>query len=88
MWCVNAQVVMVDQIDIGAHARRQATTVGHAEEAGRLGSLRLHHRFDRQLRASATVACPVGQKLSRHAGGDDRTDLGTAIAQPAQCAGV
>ena len=81
---LHLQAVVIDQIDVGAQARRKPAAVGEAEEIGGFAGLALDQHFHRQLWAAAPVAAPMGQHEGRHAGIDDRGAMGAAVAQAEQ----
>ena len=81
---VQLQPVVIDQVDVGAQARRQPAAIGEAEEIGGLAGLALDQQLQRQARPARAVAPPVHQHVGRHAGIDDRGAMRAAVAQAEQ----
>src|ERR1700730_10205969 len=69
---VQPQTVEVDEVDVGAHARRQPAAIRHTEEVGGFGCLPLDQMLERQQWPAAAVATPMRQHVTRQARIDDR----------------
>lgn len=71
--------VQVDDVDVGAVARRQHAAVVEADGAGSVTRLTLDH--ERQARPRFAVSGPVPEQGGRETAIADRADVSTAVQQ-------
>src|SRR2546428_11530934 len=69
---IEAQTLEIDQVDMGAQARRESTAVPQAEEIGRLAGLALDRQFERQSRPAPPITAPMQEHVGWHSRIDDR----------------
>ncbi len=79
---------MVDDVEVGPHARLQGPPVGHAVEAGGVPGLLLDQPLQRELFAAAAVPGPVGQGVGGQRGVADHPAVGAAVTQAEDGRGV
>ena len=77
---VQAQVVVVDDIDVGSVTRRKHATVEQADCLGRVAAMLLHEVRQRQGAALA-IAAPIGKQGCRKGSVADRADVSPTVAE-------
>ena len=80
--------VVVDQVQVGAHARGDDAAVAQAVQRRGLRGLAVHHVLERQLRPAGAVAGPVREHERGHAAVADRAAVRAAVAEAHACVRV
>ena len=83
-----AQVVEVDEIQVGAFAHLEAAPIVHPVELGVVVRLLVDDVFDRQPGAPGAVAHPVHQLVGRRHGIEDQVDVGAGIRETRNGMGI
>ena len=82
------EAVEVDDVEVGPHAGGHQAAVAEAVQLGGLAGLAVHDVLERQLRAAAPVAGPVGEHERRRAAVADHAAVGAGVGQPHAGAGM
>ena len=75
-----AEVVVVDDVDIGEVSRGKDAAIFKAVESGCLTGLAHHHVFDREFFAAFAVTSPMSQHKRGHPCVTDRATVGASVA--------